>query len=735
MLNKNDLLKKNRTLTREALQRKIDLLGSYAGLAIENSKIEKAPDCDPLYAALQIIAGEYRLQWKDSDRILSDNSNLPWAERLELAVRKNNWRMRQIDLPEEFYREHARPLLVCVNNEPAVLYLNGRNSYFISAEDPGRKQPVNRKNAACIDRKAYLFYETFPQEPGNLREMLEFIFRSARPLMTGVVLAGLASALLGMAIPLTTRYITGKLIPSGLYGELMQISLLLLALTVVEMLLKMVPQLLLLFFSSRRYERFQAAIYDHILLIPLKIFRQYDAGEMTSRILAANQIQNTIVTVVNGQLSSALFTVASLVMMFCYDTTLAWWGVILAALYGAVFFLFARRNLAPLKCAAEAQGRINGFLRQFFRGMNKVRYAGAEQQMLNRFMNDFSEMEKAHHQASSFEIQQQIFSSCFSMLISVVFYALAGGFLDKNLPLPLFLAFMAAFHSFKGGLLDFSASIWTLLAVKAEVDRIMPILQEKPEDTCDRNDAGVLNGKVEVSHLKFRYTQDSPWILDDVSLKAEPGEFIAIAGTSGAGKSTLFRILLGFENPDSGAVYYSDKDFANLERTGIRRQLGVIMQNSRVIPGSILENIVQGTNASVDEAWAALETADFADEVRKMPMNIHTIVTPETVSGGQQQRILIARALVGNPKIILMDESTSALDNISQEKITGKLRELAVTRIVIAHRLSTIADADRIYVLDKGKIVQSGTYETLSAEEGVFKDLIERQTTGKERQL
>jgi ABC-type bacteriocin/lantibiotic exporter with double-glycine peptidase domain len=309
----------------------------------------------------------------------------------------------------------------------------------------------------------------------------------------------------------------------------MQISLLLLALTVVEMLLKMVPQLLLLFFSSRRYERFQAAIYDHILRIPLKTFRQYDAGELTSRILAASQIQNTIVTVVNGQLSSALFTVASLVMMFWYDKSLAWWGVIMAALYGAVFFLLARRNLAPLKCAAETQGRINGFLRQFFRGMNKVRYAGAEQQLLNRFMNDFSEMEKAHHQASSFEIQQQIFSSCFSMLISVVFYALAGGFLDKNLPLPLFLAFMAAFHSFKGGLLDFSASIWTLLAVKTEVDRIMPILQAKPEDTCDRNDAGVLNGKVEVSHLKFRYTPDSPWVLDDVSLKAEPGEFIAIA--------------------------------------------------------------------------------------------------------------------------------------------------------------------------------------------------------------
>ena len=364
--------------------------------------------------------------------------------------------------------------------------------------------------------------------------------------------------------------------------------------------------------------------------------------------------------------------------------------------------------------------------------MNKVRSAGAEQQLVNRFMDDFSEMETAEHNAAALGMQQQIFSSCVSLLISVVFYALAGGFLRVNLPLPIFLAFMAAFHSFKDGLLDFSASIWTLLAVKTEVDNIMPILKETPEDTGNLTDAGILSGKVEVSHLNFRYTTDSPLVLDDVSLKAEPGEFIAIAGASGAGKSSLFRLLLGFETPNSGAVYYSDQDFANLERASVRRQLGVIMQNSRIIPGSILENIIQGTDASIDDAWAALEAAEFADEVREMPMNIHTLVTPATISGGQQQRILIARALVGNPIVILMDESTSALDNVSQQKITEKLRKLAVTRIVIAHRLSTIADADRIYVLDKGKVVQSGTYETLSKCSGVFKELIERQKTGKD---
>ncbi|MBO5681018.1 MAG: ATP-binding cassette domain-containing protein, partial [Lentisphaeria bacterium] len=589
---------------------------------------------NPLYAALQIIASEYNLQLKNTDTLLSVHGNLSWSEQLKFAAEKNNWRMRQIFLPEQFYREQSRPLLAYANNVPVVLYLNGDRSYFVSAEKPGKKQPLNGKNAGIFSHEAYCFYETFPQDSGNIRQMLKFIFRSSKPIMTGVMLISLAGALLGLMIPITTQYITGKLIPSGLNDELMQISLLLLALTVVEMLLKIVPQLLMLFFSSRQYERFQAAVYDHILRIPLKIYRQYDAGEITSRVLAASQIQNTVFSVVNGQLIGSLFTAVSLVMMFYYSTTLAWWGIIMVVLYGAVFFLLARRNLVPLARAAEAQGKISGFLQQFFSGMNKVRTAGAEHQLVNRFMDDFSEMENAHHQSYSNEIQQQVFSSCFSMLISVIFYALAGGFLDANLPLPVFLAFMSSFHSFKGGLLDFTSSIWTLLAVKTEVNRIMPILQEKPEDNGDRNEAGVLSGKVEVSHLKFRYTPESPLVLDDVSLKAEPGEFIAIAVSSGAGKSTLFRLLLGFETPNSGAVYYSDQDFANLERNSVRRQMGVIMQNSRIIPGSILENIIQGTEASIENAWDALEMAEFADEVRKMPMDIHTIVTPANISGG-----------------------------------------------------------------------------------------------------
>lgn len=719
-------------MTLDALRNKIDHLGSCAGLSMDRKAVHKQSCSDPLYVTLQRLAGEYDLQWKDVENLLNECSDLPAADRLKLVAEKNNWRVRSVVLPEYFYRESSRPLLAFFDGVPVALYLNGSRSYFISPESPGKKQPVTQKNAGRFQSTAFCFYESLPREARNAGTLLKFIFKAAKPMLSGVLLISLASALLGLAIPIATQYITGKIIPAGLNDELLQISLLLFILTAVEILLQVVPQLLMMVFSTRQYERFQAAVYDHILRLPVKLFRRYDAGDLTSRVLGASQIQNTVFSVINGQLIASLFTIASLVMMFYYNTTLALWGVAMVLIYGAVFLLLAVRNLTPLKRAAAAHGKMSGFLQQFFSGMNKVRSAGAEQQLVCRFMEDFSELESANYKASCYGTQQQIFSSMFSVLISMVFYALAGGLLGNNLPLPVFLAFMAAFQSFKGGLLDFTGSIWTLLAIRPEIDRIMPILQEETEDTSKNNDAGQLTGKIEVSHLKFRYDPDSPLVLDDVSFKAEPGEFIAIVGPSGAGKSSLMRLLLGFETPEAGAVYYSDKDLANLERAGVRRQLGVIMQNSKIIPGSILENIILGTDYNIDDAWEALEDAAFADDVEKMPMDIHTLVTPATISGGQQQRILIARALVGKPTAVLMDESTSALDNLSQEKITQRLQELAVTRIVIAHRLSTIINADRIYVLDKGKVVQCGTYETLSACDGVFKELIERQKTGKD---
>lgn len=722
------LNRENRELTSDALGRKLDGLGRLAG--VRSTYRNREEESDSLAAALREIAQCYRLPFEKEPELLR-NRELPVRERLKEFVASAGWRIRRIELTQDYYKQSARPVLAFrrEDDSPVILYLSANGSSYRDPAHGNRKHPLDRKSASLFSEDAYCFYEPFPPGKKTKKTLLKFVFATAKPVLALIAAAGLISSLIGLVMPVATRYITGEIIPTANLPELWQLMFLLIVLTACEIGLNVVPSLVMMLFSAQQYERFQAAMYDHVLRIPVKTFRMCDSGDMTQRILGASQIQSAVFGIISQQFLGSLFSLVSLAMMFYYSPLLGAMGLVMVLLYAAFFFLLSRINLRPLAVQAAAAGRMSGLMKQFFDGMAKIRAAGAEQRILSRFTDDFSEMVRQNYIISRNGAYQSVFSTVFPMLISVLFYALAGGFLDRNLSLPVFLAFMAAFQSFQGGLLGLAGGCWSLLAIKPELDRIMPILEAEPEDGGERRNPGKLDGKVEVSHLNFRYSPDAPLVLKDVSFHADPGEFIAIVGPSGAGKSSLVRLLLGFEQPEAGAVYYSGKDLANLELRSVRRQMGVILQNSKILPGSILENIITGTEYTAQDAWRALELAAFDQDVENMPMGIHTLVTPETISGGQQQRILIARALVGLPSVVVMDESTSALDNLSQEIVKENMEKLHTTRIVIAHRLSTIIRADRIYVLDKGEVVQQGTYAELTATDGIFKRLAERQLT------
>ncbi len=722
------LNRENRELTSDALGRKLDGLGRLAG--IRSTCRNREDESDFLAAALREIAQCYRLPFEKEPELMR-NRGRPPRERLKEFAAFAGWRIRRIELTQDYYKQSARPVLAFrrENDSPVILYLSANGSSYRDPAHENRKYPLDRKSASLFAEEAYCFYEPFPPGRKTKKTLLKFVFATAKPVLALIVAAGLISSLIGLVMPVATRYITEEIIPTANLPELWQLLFLLIVLTACEIGLNVVPSLVMMLFSAQQYERFQAAMYDHVLRIPVKTFRMCDSGDMTHRILGASQILAAVFGIISQQFLSSLFSLVSLVMMFYYSPLLGAMGLVMVLIYASVFFLLSRINLRPLAVQATAAGRMSGVMKQFFDGMAKIRAAGAEQQILSRFTDDFSEMVRQNYVISRNGAYQSVLLTIFPALISVLFYALAGGFLDKNLSLPVFLAFMAAFQSFQGGLMGVAGGCWSLLAIQPELDRIMPILDAEPEDGGERRNPGKLDGKVEVSHLNFRYSPDDPPVLKDVSFHADPGEFIAIVGPSGAGKSSLVRLLLGFEQPEAGAIYYSGKDFANLELRSVRRQMGVILQNSRILPGSILENIITGTEYTTQDAWRALELAAFDQDVENMPMGIHTLVTPETISGGQQQRILIARALVGSPAVVVMDESTSALDNLSQEIVKENMEKLHMTRIVIAHRLSTIIRADRIYVLDKGEVVQQGTYAKLSAEEGLFKRLAERQLT------
>jgi ATP-binding cassette subfamily C protein len=259
--------------------------------------------------------------------------------------------------------------------------------------------------------------------------------------------------------------------------------------------------------------------------------------------------------------------------------------------------------------------------------------------------------------------------------------------------------------------------------------RLAVVFESPPETGRGRADPGPLRGAVELSDVVFRYQADAAPVLDGLSVYAGPGEFLALVGRSGCGKSTVMRLLLGFEAAESGSVLYDDRDVGALDITAVRRQLGVVLQDTQLTPGTVLDNIGGGIGLTEEEAWAYAELAAFADDLRAMPMGMQTMVTPGAgaFSGGQRQRLLLARALARRPAVLLLDEATSALDNVTQGVVARNVAHLGITRIVVAHRLSTIASADRIAVIDAGRVAEQGTHDALMAGGGVYADLVARQ--------
>ncbi|HEV2846753.1 MAG TPA: ATP-binding cassette domain-containing protein, partial [Thermoanaerobaculia bacterium] len=377
----------------------------------------------------------------------------------------------------------------------------------------------------------------------------------------------------------------------------------------------------------------------------------------------------------------------------------------------------------------ELQGRIAGLLFGLIHGISKLRVAGAEARAFARWAEAFAEQRRKTLSAQRAANAQIAFNAVYGVLTSLTIFAVVGFSVEEAMPIGEFLAFNAAFGQFLAATLSLVGTLSTVLVMVPVYERLQPILETLPEVDESKAEPGELAGEIEFSHVSFRYQADGPTILDDVSFRAAPGEFLALVGPSGAGKSTCLRLILGFEQPTSGSIYFDGQDLSGLAVQSVRRQIGVVLQTGRPMAGSIYSNIVGSSNLGIDAAWEAARMAGLEEDIKSMPMGMHTVISEgaETFSGGQKQRILIARAIVHRPRIILFDEATSALDNRTQEIVSRSLEGLKATRIVIAHRLSTIQNADRIYVIEGGRVVEEGTYQDLLHRGGPFTRLAERQ--------
>jgi ABC-type bacteriocin/lantibiotic exporter with double-glycine peptidase domain len=421
----------------------------------------------------------------------------------------------------------------------------------------------------------------------------------------------------------------------------------------------------------------------------------------------------------------------NLLLLFSFSAPLAMVAVALLAFVAAFTWYFGRLTLALERRRQDVQGRIAGLVFQMVGGIAKLRVAAAERRAFAVWAQQFSVQQRIDFREGLNRAAVTTLNATLPLLSTLVLFGVAGHRMQTGNPIApaTFVAFVAAFGAFFASGTQLSGTLVSLMSIGPILERARPILATPPEVDAARPDPGELTGAIEGSHLTFRYRADGPVVLDDVSFRVRPGEFVAVVGPSGSGKSTILRLLLGFEQAESGKLFYDNQALDTVDVTAVRSQIGAVLQSSQLMAGSIFKNIVGMAPLTQDDAWAAAAAAGLAEDIRDMPMGMNTVLGEgaTTLSGGQRQRLLIARALARKPRIIFFDEATSALDNRTQELVARSLEASKATRLVIAHRLSTIRNADRIYVVERGRIVQEGSFEELVAREGLFARLVARQ--------
>lgn len=614
--------------------------------------------------------------------------------------------------------------------EPVALMKSPKGYRYQRSSDPAPLR-LTPEIEAMVVPKGFEFYSPLtPDRVASVIDVLRLGMRGSGRLWLLAATMALGVALLGLLTPVLTSFVVGVAVPRGEGGLLVQVGLALVVAAGIAFVFSLVQNFTVSFISQRATRNMQAAFWDRVLSLPASFFRSYSSGDLAVRVLAVDTLQSLVSVQVVSAALAAVFGLVNLILMFQYDGMLGLVGLLFLALTFLVLVVGIRYVSKYATKSLTASKSSNGWLVQMLSGITKIRIANAESRMEAQYFDIARTQAVAQSEQTMvigrisawFAFAASGASALFYLVILIQWQAGSAPISSAD-----YLAFASAYGLAFAAVSGLTGLISPIANAAPTFNLLAPIMKALPETAGGKQDPGKLQGHIELRDVVFRYTPDGPAILKGLSLRVEPGSMVALVGPSGAGKSTITRQLLGFDTPESGQVLYDGRDLRDLDPTLVRSQMGVVVQEGQVTRGSILANILGAGATDEDVAWRAAEKAALADDIRAMPMQMHTVVDPSNVSGGQAQRILLARALVHNPGILILDEATSALDNASQAQITEAMKELNATRIVIAHRLSTIMSADVIVVLQAGVAVETGTYEELLAKNGVFTSLVTRQ--------
>ncbi|MBK1839259.1 NHLP bacteriocin export ABC transporter permease/ATPase subunit [Azospirillum sp. YIM B02556] len=719
-----------------------DLVGGRASTVAATAA---APAADPLSAALAAVMAHMGLE-EPPPRI--DAAGKQAAELLAPMLAAARLRGRKVVLRDGWWRSEGAAMLGWLEEGRVPVALLPTATGFELLDATGRHR-VTQGVADGMAAEALHLYRPLPARALDTAEAIRFPLRGLGGDGLRLGACGLAAAVLGLLVPIATGFLFDSAIPRADTGQLVFIIAGLAAAAIGGAMFDLVKVMAVLRLESRIDGVMQAAFIDRLLALPVGFFRRFTAGDLADRALGLQTVREILAASTVTGLLGALFGSVSLGLLAVYDWRLALVATGLSLLSALVTGALSYGQLRHEREHIRRQGRLDGLVLQLIVGIGKLRVAGAEPRAMAEWARGFSAQKSRAVAAQCYGNALETFHAAFPTLATIaVFLAVAllmesdakqqalqalaatpGQEAPAAFSTGSFLAFITAFGQLLAALTEMAHALTRSLTVLPLLERARPILDTAPEVPAGRDAPGALQGGITLSRVGFRYAPDAPPVLHDLSLSIAPGEFVAIVGASGSGKSTVMRLLLGFERPEQGELFFDGRAAERLDLAAVRRQIGVVLQNGRITSGSLFQNIVGTAPLGLDDAWHAARLVGLDQDIEQMPMGMHTVLMDGggTLSGGQRQRLMIARALVHRPRVLLLDEATSALDNRTQAVVTASLAKLSVTRVVIAHRLSTIRDVDRILVLEGGRLVQAGRYEELMAVDGPFRTLASRQ--------
>jgi NHLM bacteriocin system ABC transporter ATP-binding protein len=652
------------------------------------------------------------------------------VEYINYCLKPSGIMKRKVELNGKWWLDASGPMLGILKNGDAVALLPSKKGYVYFDYESGKRVALTRDSAKKIALFGYAFYKPFPSRELSVSDLVKYMFGMVTRRDAGYYLTVLtAVTLMGLIQPRIAFLLYGYIIPQGEINMLFALGALMLSLAIATQILSLGQSLIINRLSLRLSNTVEPAAMMRVLTLPTEFFRKHTAGELSKKLSLIPLICEKIFSAIVGTLLTSLFSIAYFTQIGSLAPALLAPALVIIGAALAINIITTLASIKIQRRYLEAAADLSGLTYSLLSGIQKIKLTGSEKRVFARWASGYKK-------AANFVFNPPFilkYSTVLSTLTSAVglaavyFIAVVSGVTVGE-----YMAYNTAFGMIAATVLSLGALTTVFAGLRPQMDIVEPILKATPEVSGNKSVVTTLSGGIEINNLTFRYEESGQNILDGLSIKIRPGQYVAIVGKTGCGKSTLVRLLLGFEKPDRGAIYYDGKDVARLDLQSLRRRIGAVMQNAKLFTGDIYTNItISAPQLTMDDAWEAARIAGISEDIEDMPMGMFTLITEGNggVSGGQKQRLMIARAVAPKPKILIFDESTSALDNVTQKHVADALAKLKCTRIVIAHRLSTIKECDLIYVLDDGKIAEQGTFKELYEKNGIFYKLVNRQMT------